>query len=58
MPDEIFGKAVGVTRADLRLIDEVWADVSRRNRRRLRTWRLLNRLRALPIVRVLSRFRR
>jgi hypothetical protein len=58
MSDEIFRKTAEVTSTELRLIDQVWADVSHRNRWRLRAWRLLNRLREHPIARIVSRFMR
>lgn len=55
MPDEVFRKTAGISNADLRLIDQVWADALRRNRWQRRGWRLVNRVRALPIVRILLR---
>jgi hypothetical protein len=58
MPDEIFRKTAGITSEELRLIDQVWADVSHQNRWRLRAWRFLNRLRTLPIARALPRLMR
>ena len=51
MPDEVFRTATGVTADERAMIDHVWANVQRRNRWRLRAWRLINRLRALPLVR-------
>jgi len=58
MPDETFRKIAGVTTDDLVMIDHVWADVLRRNRWRRRAWRLINRVRTLPFVRLYLRLTR
>jgi hypothetical protein len=58
MPDEIFRKNAGVTSDELVMIDHVWADVLRRNRWRLRAWRLINRARRFPLVRICLRLTR
>ncbi len=52
MPDEVFRKTPGVTHTERLLIDQVWGETLRRNRWRRRAWRLLNRVRALSVVRV------
>jgi hypothetical protein len=58
MPDEVFRKTAGVTTDELIMIDHIWADVLRQNRWRLRAWRLINRVRALPFVRFCLRLAR
>ncbi|MCA1670088.1 MAG: hypothetical protein LC793_22415 [Thermomicrobia bacterium] len=56
MADEAFRTTLGVTSAERLLIDRVWAEELRRNRWRRRGWRLLHRLRVLPVLRFSSRF--
>ena len=58
MPDEVFRTTAGVMADDRAMIDHVWANVQRQNRWRSRAWRLLNRLRGLPIVRLRLRLTR
>ena len=58
MPSEVFRKTAEAPLAELVMIDRVWADVLHRNRWRLRVWRLINRVRALPLVRACLRFGR
>jgi hypothetical protein len=55
MPDELFRKTAEVTPDELATIDHVWAGVLRQNRWRLRAWRLINRARAFPLVRLCLR---
>jgi hypothetical protein len=58
MLDEVFRQTVGVTTEERVMIDHVWADVLRQNRRRLRAWRLINRARNFPLVRLFLRIAR
>jgi hypothetical protein len=58
MLDEVFRKTAGVTTEERVMIDHVWADVLQQNRWRLRAWRLINRVRAFPLVRLCLRLTR
>ena len=58
MSDEVFRTSVGVTTGERAMIEHLWADVLRRNRWRLRAWRLVNRARAFPPVRACLRLLR
>jgi hypothetical protein len=58
MPDEVFRQTAGVTTDERVMIDHVWADVLWQNRWRLRAWRLINRIRKFPLVRLCLRLMR
>jgi hypothetical protein len=58
MSDEVFRQTAGVTTDERVMIDHVWADVLRQNRWRLRAWRLINRARTFPLMRLRLRLTR
>jgi len=56
MMDERGWKVAAVTDAERLLIDQLWADVQRRNRWKSRRWRIFNRIRTLTVPRDWFRF--